>query len=136
MAGYGRRSAIFTESFHMSSLVCGVIYIVFGLHFDECYPCLVQESALAIAKVVLAKEFEKATLQDIRALMMEGSSMRIFLRGEVFELQPKKIGVLLDGFVRPESSFAIITAPAGLMRKVPLPSSGGKCAFPFLVNIM
>lgn len=83
-----------------------------------------QESALAIAKVVLAKEFEKATLQDIRALMMEGSSMRIFLRGEVFELQPKKIGVLLDGFVRPESSFAIITAPAGLMRKVPLPSSG------------
>lgn len=98
------------------------------------YHSLVQESALAVSKVVLAPQFEKATLQEMRALVMEGSSMRIFLRGEVFELRHKKIGMLLEGFVRQENSTEIITAPAGLMLKTPLPSPAGKSVHPPLTN--
>ncbi|KAG0575636.1 hypothetical protein KC19_5G019200 [Ceratodon purpureus] len=81
-----------------------------------------QESALAVAKIVLALQFEKATLQEMRALVMEGSFMRIFLRGEIFELRYKEIGILLEGFVKQEDSTDIITAPAGLTLKTPLPS--------------
>ncbi|KAG0600449.1 hypothetical protein M758_11G035100 [Ceratodon purpureus] len=84
-----------------------------------------QESALAVAKIVLASQFDRATLQEIRALVAECSSMRIFLRGEVFELRHREMGVLLEGFVRQESSTEIITAPAGLILKTPLPSPAG-----------
>jgi len=62
----------------------------------------------------------------MRALVMEGSSMRIFLRGEVFELRQKEIGVLLEGFVRQENSTEIVTAPAGLILKTPFPSPAGQ----------
>lgn len=81
-----------------------------------------QESALAVAKIVLVLQFEKATLQEMRALVMEGSSMRIFLRGEIFELRYKEIGMLLEGFIRQENSTEIITAPAAIALKTPLPS--------------
>jgi hypothetical protein len=91
------------------------------------YHPLVQESALAVAKIVLALQFEKATLQEMRALVMEGSSMRIFLRGEIFELRYKEIGMLLEGFIRQENSTEIITAPAALALKTPLPSPDGQC---------
>ncbi|XP_024361415.1 sodium/hydrogen exchanger 8 isoform X2 [Physcomitrium patens] len=84
-----------------------------------------QESALAVAKIVLGPQFDMATLQDIRALVMEGSSMRIFLRGEVFELRHKEMGLLLEGFVRQENSTELITAPAGLTAKILLPSPTG-----------
>lgn len=60
---------------------------------------------------------------------MDGSSMRIFLRGEVFELRQKEIGVLLEGFVRQDNSTEMITAPAGLILKTPLPSPAGQCTF-------
>lgn len=88
-----------------------------------------QECALAVSKIVLAPQFEKATLQEMRALVMEGSSMRIFLRGEVFELRHREIGVLLEGFVRQDKSTEIITAPAGLMLKTPLPSPAGQFSY-------
>ena len=63
----------------------------------------------------------------MRALVMEGSFMRIFLRGEIFELRYKEIGILLEGFVKQEDSTDIITAPAGLTLKTPLPSPEGLC---------
>lgn len=94
------------------------------LQFIKCL-ALVQESALAVAKIVLGPQFDMATLQDIRALVMEGSSMRIFLRGEVFELRHKEMGLLLEGFVRQENSTELITAPAGLTAKILLPSPTG-----------
>ena len=61
----------------------------------------------------------------MRALVMEGSSMRIFLRGEIFELRYKEMGMLLEGFVRQENSTEIITVPAGLTSKTSVPSPDG-----------
>jgi hypothetical protein len=103
------------------------IHVISWLH---CRP-LEQESALAVAKIVLAAQFDGATLQEIRALVAESSSMRIFLRGEVFELRHREMGVLLEGFVRQENSTEIVTAPAGLILKTPLLSPAGQCTLHF-----
>jgi len=86
--------------------------------------------------MVLAPQFDTATLQEIRALVTECSSMRIFLRGEVFELWQRGMAVLLEGFVRQEHNTEIITAPAGLVLKTPLLSPAGQsvscfCFFPY-----
>lgn len=109
------------------------IHVISWLHSAECRP-LEQESALAVAKIVLASQFDRATLQEIRALVAECSSMRIFLRGEVFELRHREMGVLLEGFVRQENSTEIITAPAGLILRTPLLSPAGQCTFIIFIS--
>jgi hypothetical protein len=92
--------------------------------------CGLQESALALAKIVLAPQFDMATLQEMRALVMEGSNMRTFLRGEVFKLENREAGLLLEGFVKQEGSTEILAAPVGLVLKTPLPSPAGQRLLP------
>eukprot|EP00249_Psilotum_nudum_P020794 c27850_g1_i1 orf=499-4035(-) len=74
-----------------------------------------QESALAVTKIVLPKLFEAMTMQELRMIMLEGSTMRIFLWGEVIDFRPGEIGILLEGFLKQEGKEEIITAPAALM---------------------
>ncbi|CAM6099086.1 unnamed protein product [Calypogeia fissa] len=77
-----------------------------------------QESALVIAKLVIPQHFETVTLQEFRALMIEGSNMRTYIRGEVIEVEYGKIGILLEGFVKQEDKNDVISAPAGLLGQV------------------
>lgn len=63
---------------------------------------------------MLAQQFDVVSLQEMRSIIMEGSTMRTFLRGEVFELAPHEVGILLEGFAKKEGSNEILAAPAGL----------------------
>ncbi|CAN4113887.1 unnamed protein product [Withania somnifera] len=75
-----------------------------------------QESALALAKVLLPQMFEKTTMQDMRALVAERSTMSVYIRGESFELPHHSIGFLLEGFVKTNGSHeGLLSAPAPLL---------------------
>nr|QBF58650.1 plasmalemma Na+/H+ antiporter [Lycium ruthenicum] len=75
-----------------------------------------QESALVLAKVLLPHMFEKTTMQDMRALIAERSTMSVYIRGETFELPHHSIGFLLEGFVKAHGSQeGLLSAPAPLL---------------------
>lgn len=75
-----------------------------------------QESALVLAKVLLPQRFEKITMQDMRTLVAERSSMSVYLRGESFEVPHHSIGFLLEGFVKAHGSHeGFLSAPAPLL---------------------
>ncbi|KAJ7546491.1 hypothetical protein O6H91_08G041700 [Diphasiastrum complanatum] len=74
-----------------------------------------QESAVAVSKIVLPRFFEAMATQELRALIMEGSTMLSFIRGEVLELHVGEVGILLEGFLKHEGKDEIIAAPAGLV---------------------
>ncbi|XP_016537475.2 LOW QUALITY PROTEIN: sodium/hydrogen exchanger 8-like [Capsicum annuum] len=84
-----------------------------------------QESALVLAKVLLPHTFEKTTMQDMRALVAERSTMSVYIRGESFEIPHHSIGFLLVGFVKANGSHeGLLSAPAAL-----LPSSWEQQSF-------
>ncbi|KAG6544478.1 hypothetical protein Mapa_014116 [Marchantia paleacea] len=77
-----------------------------------------QESALVVAKIVLPQQFEAITMQELRALLSESSNLCTYIRGETFELEIGKIGILLEGFLKQEGKEdEVIGAPAGLITK-------------------
>ncbi|KAM3324749.1 hypothetical protein P3S67_005901 [Capsicum chacoense] len=84
-----------------------------------------QESALVLAKVLLPHTFEKTTMQVMRALVAERSTMCVYIRGESFEIPHHSIGFLLVGFVNANGSHeGLLSAPAAL-----LPSSWEQQSF-------
>lgn len=74
---------------------------------------VLQESVIVLAKLLLPQIFEKMTMQDLRALVAEKSTMAIYVSGETVEIPHQSIGFLLDGFI--ENQGDLITPPAVLM---------------------
>lgn len=74
-----------------------------------------QESAMVVAKLMLPEQFEEMSMQDMRALVLERSTMHTYLRGEVIEILPCDVAILLDGFVKQEHREELIAAPAALV---------------------
>ncbi|XP_008220964.1 PREDICTED: sodium/hydrogen exchanger 8 isoform X1 [Prunus mume] len=75
-----------------------------------------QESAIALVKLFLPQIFEKMSMQDLRALVAEGSMMTIYISGESFEIPYRSIGFLLEGFVKTQGvQEELITSPAPLL---------------------
>ncbi|KAK8942058.1 Sodium/hydrogen exchanger 7 [Platanthera guangdongensis] len=74
-----------------------------------------QESSLSISKILLPQIFEKLSMQELRTLVAERSSMNIYLRGETIVVQLNSVGLLLEGFVRNDGALQeFITPPAAL----------------------
>ncbi|KAJ0095731.1 hypothetical protein Patl1_15672 [Pistacia atlantica] len=81
-----------------------------------------QESAIILARILLPQIFEKLTLQDLRALVAERSSMATYIRGEIIEIPYRSIGFLLEGFIKTDGvEEKLITSPAALF-----PSQGNQ----------
>ncbi|CAL9156132.1 sodium/hydrogen exchanger 8-like [Musa acuminata AAA Group] len=75
-----------------------------------------QESAIVIAKILLPQIFEKMSMQELRGLIAERSSMNKYIRGEAVEIRPKSIGFLLEGFIKTQNDQEqLITSPAVLL---------------------
>lgn len=97
-----------------------------------------QESAIVIAKILLPQIFEKMSMQELRGLIAERSSMNKYIRGEVVEIRPKSIGFLLEGFIKTQNDQEqLITSPAVLLASqtdqsfIDLESSGMKICLMF-----
>lgn len=73
-----------------------------------------KESSLAVAKILLPEQFEGITIQELRVFVMEGSTIRTYLWGEVIDILQGEIGILLEGFLKEEGKNEIIAAPSGL----------------------
>lgn len=79
-----------------------------------------QQSAIALSRLLLPQIFEKLTMQDMRALIAEGSKMTTCLRGEIIEIPYHSLGFLLEGFIKPHGlQEELISPPAAL-----IPSQG------------
>ncbi|XP_021909771.1 sodium/hydrogen exchanger 7 [Carica papaya] len=75
-----------------------------------------QESAIALAKLLLPQIFEKVQMQELRALVAERSTMTTYVSGETIEIPYHSIGFLLEGFIRTHSLHEeLITSPAALL---------------------
>ncbi|GLJ39011.1 hypothetical protein SUGI_0795200 [Cryptomeria japonica] len=74
-----------------------------------------QESAMVVAKLILPQQFEEMSMQELRVLVLERSTMRIYLRGEMFEIPPYDVAIVLEGFVKQEGKNEFATAPAVLL---------------------
>lgn len=70
---------------------------IFG-HLGFCFPW--QESAVAMVKLLLPQIFEKMSMQEMRTLIAERSTMKTYVSGEIIELRTHVIGFLLEGFVK------------------------------------
>ncbi|CAI0385036.1 unnamed protein product [Linum tenue] len=74
-----------------------------------------QESAIVLAKLLLPQVFEKMTMHDLRALIVERSVMTTYIRGETIEIPPRSIGFLLEGFIKSHGvQEELVTSPAAL----------------------
>ncbi|KAL5716355.1 Son of sevenless 1 [Ranunculus cassubicifolius] len=82
-----------------------------------------QESSIVVSKLLLPQVYEKISMQEMRALIVERSMMNLYMEGETVEIQAHSIGLLLDGSIRalqvPEE---VISSPALL-----LPSQDTNC---------
>ncbi|WOL01002.1 sodium/hydrogen exchanger 8 [Canna indica] len=75
-----------------------------------------QESSIVIAKVTLPQVFEKMTMQELRVLIAERSTTKIYIRGEAVEIGPRTVGFLLEGFLKTQDAqVQLITSPAALL---------------------
>ena len=74
-----------------------------------------QESAIILVKLLLPQIFEKRAMQDLRALVAERSTMTIYIRGETIEIPHHSIGLLLEGFIKPEGSQELVASPSALL---------------------
>lgn len=54
-------------------------------------------------------------MQEMRALVLERSTMLTYLRGEMIEILPYDVAILLEGFVKQERRDEHIAAPAALV---------------------
>lgn len=76
---------------------------------------LFQESVIVLAKVLLPRVYENMSMQDMRMLTAERSTLNTYLRGENIEVPPHSIGFLLEGFIKSHSLVEeLITSPAAL----------------------
>ncbi|CAI9096868.1 OLC1v1033109C1 [Oldenlandia corymbosa var. corymbosa] len=74
-----------------------------------------RESTIILFKILLPQVFEKLTMQELRALIAERSSMSIYIRGETFEIPQHSVGFLLEGFVKCQGlQEELLTSPAVL----------------------
>ncbi|KAK1313564.1 Sodium/hydrogen exchanger 7 [Acorus calamus] len=74
-----------------------------------------KESSIFIARLLLPQIFEKMTMQELRALVAEKSTMNIHLRGEIIEVRSNTFGFLLEGFIKAQDAQEdLITSPAVL----------------------
>lgn len=74
-----------------------------------------QESAMVVAKLLLPRQFEEMSMQEMRALVLERSMMHTYLRGEMIEILPYNVAILLEGFVKHESRDESIASPSALV---------------------
>eukprot|EP01018_Ginkgo_biloba_P018448 Gb_13799 [translate_table: standard] len=54
------------------------------------------------------------SMQELRAVVIEQSTIHTFVRGESIEIQPLDVGILLEGFVRETGKKDFVGAPASL----------------------
>ncbi|GLJ39010.1 hypothetical protein SUGI_0795160 [Cryptomeria japonica] len=73
-----------------------------------------QESAMVVAKLILPQQFEEMSMQELRVLVLESSTMHTYLRGKTFEVLPYDVAIVLEGFVKQEGKDEFATAPAVL----------------------
>lgn len=74
-----------------------------------------KESVIVLAKVLLPRVYENMSMQDMRMLTAERSTLNTYLRGENIEVPPHSIGFLLEGFIKSHSLVEeLITSPAAL----------------------
>ncbi|KAH9316486.1 hypothetical protein KI387_025113, partial [Taxus chinensis] len=73
------------------------------------------ESAMVVAKLVLPWQFEEISMQEMRALVLEKSTMCTYLRGEMIEILPCDVAIVLEGFVKQEGEDEFMTVPAVLV---------------------
>ena len=50
-------------------------------------------------------------MQELRALSMDRSIMRIYLQGEVIDILPAQVGLLLEGYLKQGGRDEILVAP-------------------------
>lgn len=68
-----------------------------------------------MAKLLLPQVYEKMSMQELRALVVERSMMNIYIRGETVEIPNHSIGFLLEGFIKSEEvQQELIVSPAVL----------------------
>lgn len=63
------------------------------------YVCLLQETVIIIAKLLLPEVYEKISTQELRALVVDKSMMNIYRRGEIIVIPNHSVGFLLEGSV-------------------------------------
>ncbi|KAL2557784.1 Sodium/hydrogen exchanger 7 [Forsythia ovata] len=74
------------------------------------------ESVIVLAKFLLPQLFEQMSMQDLRVLVAERSTMNIYIRGESFELPHHSIGFLLEGFIKLQGTQEeLLTYPATIL---------------------
>ncbi|XP_021727954.1 sodium/hydrogen exchanger 8-like [Chenopodium quinoa] len=74
-----------------------------------------KESVIVLAKVLLPRVFENMSMQDMRKLTAERSTLNTYLRGETIEVSSHSIGFLLEGFVKSHPlAEELIPSPAAL----------------------
>ncbi|CAN1842165.1 Sodium/hydrogen exchanger 7 [Linum perenne] len=75
-----------------------------------------QESAIVLAKLLVPQVFEKLSMHDLRALVVEKSVMATYIRGETIEIPTHSVGFLLEGFIKSQGfQEELITSPAALL---------------------
>ncbi|XP_068662664.1 sodium/hydrogen exchanger 8 isoform X2 [Aristolochia californica] len=90
--------------------------ILSSLRSPEVEEFLWQEAAIVVAKLLLPQIFEKMTMQELRTMIVEGSSMTTYLSGEIIEIPAHAIGVLLEGFIEAVNHKEdLISSPAALL---------------------
>lgn len=72
-----------------------------------------KESVIVLSKVLLPQIFEKMSMQDLRVLIAERSTLNTYLSGETVEVPSHSIGFLLEGFIKTHFlTEELITPPA------------------------
>ncbi|KAG0469711.1 hypothetical protein HPP92_016411 [Vanilla planifolia] len=85
-----------------------------------------QESSLSLSKILLPQIFEKMSMQELRSLIAERSTMNIYIRGEPIEIRSNSVGLLLEGYIRNEDvNQELIASPAALFPSHLNPSTVG-----------
>ncbi|XP_073024489.1 sodium/hydrogen exchanger 8-like isoform X4 [Primulina eburnea] len=75
-----------------------------------------RESVIGLAKLILPEMFEQMAMPDLRALMVERSTMNIYTRGESFEVLHNSVGLLLEGYIKMQGwQGDLLTAPAVIL---------------------
>ncbi|KAF5191355.1 Sodium/hydrogen exchanger [Thalictrum thalictroides] len=75
-----------------------------------------QESVLVIAKLLLPQIFEKMSMHELRALLVERSTMKIYTREETIDIATHSVGFLLEGTIKSQKvEEDVITSPAVLL---------------------
>ena len=77
--------------------------------------------------MLLPEVFEEIPLQELRALAMNRSIMRIYLQGEIIDILPAQVGLLLEGFLKQEGREEILIAPCVLKSNNGESFRGCKC---------